>query len=511
MTRGPARLRDLTPTGVAGACSPADEGFTLIEVMAAMFLFLMVSTSTAVILMQGLQTIRENQDRVSAANVARSEIEYLRDLARKDPGILPIGQFTGAIPPAVDAKYSTDLNANYLDPVLKTTRYTIKTTSNWVDFASVATGGTSQSACAGESATAAYLRVVVTVSSPDLKEPVSLQTNITQQSKPAAGAAATVGAAAITIVNESSVPVGDVSVTFSDAFHPANNHIPMTTGFDGCLFVPNLEPTASLIVTISRAGYVSSTSTGTVKTLSISADNVTKLGFEYAAAASLKFSDSNPDYLLPAGTQVRWKVKGTGGSTQSNLLTGSVSNLWPGDDVEGWAGNCSDADPQATGAARASYALSAGDTTVAALPVAPVRIVGLKPDQAVTATHAAAGCSDVAGNALSAPMVVPLGKADDKGVVKVGLPYGDWTFTAGTEIIALTAPLAPPAPGTSSELVDVTFLLQVDLKPTPTPTPLPSGSSSTPVTNPTDFPTVGTSPPAVAPTPTDPGAPLTGP
>jgi prepilin-type N-terminal cleavage/methylation domain-containing protein len=64
MTRGPARLRDLTPTGVAGACSPADEGFTLIEVMAAMFLFLMVSTSTAVILMQGLQTIRENQDRL---------------------------------------------------------------------------------------------------------------------------------------------------------------------------------------------------------------------------------------------------------------------------------------------------------------------------------------------------------------------------------------------------------------------------------------------------------------
>ena len=511
MRKGPAGRRSLTPTGVNAPRPQVDEGFTLIEVMAAMFLFLMVSTSTAVILMQGLQTIRESQDRVSAANVARSEIEYLRDLARKDPGILPIGQFEGPIPPTVDAKYAATLNPNYLDPVLKTTRYTIKTTSNWVDYASVAAGGASQSACAGDSATAAYLRVVVTVSSPDLKEPVSLQTNITQQSKPAAGAAATVGAAAITIVNESSVPVGDVVVTFSDTFHPTNAHIPMTTGFDGCLFVPNLEPTASLIVTISRAGYVSSTSTGTTKTLSISADTVTKVGFEYANAASLMFSDSDPDYLLPAGTQVRWKVKGTSGSVQSNLLTGSVSNLWPGEDVEAWAGNCADADPKATGASRPSYSLSAGDTTVAGLPVAPVRIVGLKPSQAVTATHAAAGCADVAGNALSAPMVVPLGQADDKGVLKMGLPYGDWTFTADTEVIPLLAPLVPPAPGASSAVVDVTFLLQVDLKSTPTPTPLPSGASSSASATPTDFPTLSTSAPAVAPSPTDPGAPVTGP
>jgi len=455
-----------------------------------MFVFLMVSTSTVVILVNGLQALRENSDRVEAANVARSEIEYLRDLARNDPGILPIGQFTGAIPPQVDVKYAADLSPNYLDPILRTTRYTIKTTSQWVDFASSAAGTTPKSACDATSVTADFLRVVVTVSSPTLKKPVSLQTNITQQTKPASATTPTVGATAITIVNQASVPVGDVVVTFSDAYHPENARPAMTTGFDGCLFVPGLTPTASLMVSISRPGYVSSTPTGTSKQLSISANVVSKIGFEYAPAASLRFSGLDPDFVLPADTPVKWQVKGTGGSQTTAQLTDVVTGLWPGNEVQAWAGGCADADP---GSSRPSYALVGGGTTVAGLMVAPVRIVGLKPSQDLIALHTVGGCT----------VTEALGKANENGVVRVGMPYGQWSFKAAEETVALETPLAPPAPGSPASVVTVTFLLQVDLKPTPTPTPTPTDGSGSPSPSPTD-----PSSSAPAPSGTDPGAPI---
>lgn len=454
-----------------------------------MFVFLMVSTSTVVILVNGLQALRENSDRVSAANVARSEIEYLRDLARNDPGILPIGQFTGPIPPVVDPKYAADLSPDYLDPILRSTRYTIKTTSQWVDFASASEGTAPKSACAATAVTADFLRVVVTVSSPTLNRPISVQTNITQQTKPASGATPIVGAAAITIVNEALVPVSDVVVTFSDEYHPANSRPAMTTGFDGCLFVPGLEPTASLVVSISRSGYVASTPTGTTKQLSIAADVVAKTGFEYAPAASLRFSGMDPDFVLPADTPVKWQVKGTSGALSTAQLTDVVTGLWPGDEVQAWVGGCPDADPAAS---RPSYPLVGGGTTVAGLMVAPVRIVGLKPDQAVTALHSADGCT----------VTEALGTANENGVVRVGMPYGQWSFEAAEETQVLETPLAPPAPGSPADVVTVTFLLQVDVKPTPTPTPTPEESGS-PSPSPTES--------SADPSPSDtgpPGAPM---
>jgi prepilin-type N-terminal cleavage/methylation domain-containing protein len=475
MGRHPALSRDRTPSGVAQAFLKGEEGFTLIEVMAAMALFLVVSTSTVAIMVQGLQALRQNTDRVATANIARSEMEYLRDLARDDPAILPIGQFVGPVPPVVT---STDATVNaqraatraavYLDPILNSSRYTIKTTSNWVDFASVSGGVSAQSPCSGNQATAAYLRVVVTVTSPNLKQPVSLQSNITQQRKPDSGAATDVGAAAITVVDENLMPVSDVVVTFSDSLHTSNTLPPMTTGFDGCVFVPNLTPTGSLMVDISRSGFVPSTPTGTHKQLSISKDVVTKVGFEYAAASALKFSVADPAYPLPTDMPVRWQVKGGGGSQQSNVLSGVVSGLWPGDDIDAWIGSCTDADPLSAGIARTWFTLSAGATTTAALAAAPVKLTGLKPDQGVTAKHTAGACN----------VTVALGNADKDGVLLTGLPYGDWSFKAAEETVTLLAPLVPPAPGQPPAVTTVPFLLQVDIKPTATPTPTPTDSPS---------------------------------
>ena len=469
-----------------------------------MLLFLMVSTSTVTILIQGMKAVRENTDRSVAANIERTEIEYLRDLGRLDPTIIPVGQFEGPVPPNIPAQYSSQVSATFLDQVLFDSRYTIKTTSNWVDYASTTAGNTSPSPCDTTSTKAAYLRVVVTVESADMAEPVSLQTNITQMLRPDT-TSGSFGGAAISVVNDALVPVSDVKVSFYDAFHSENSLTSLVTGFDGCLFLPKLVPTASLKVTIDRAGYVAPTPTGTVKTLSIAADVPTKVTFEYAPAATLKFTGSQADFPLPADTAVRWKTSGTGGSVQSNVITDTVTGLWPGDSIAGWAGACADADPLNLGSARPSYALSGGETTVAALAASPVKLTGLKPNQAVTALHTAGNCT----------VNEPLGTADENGVLRVGLPYGDWSFKATTqtpataETLTLPHPLVPPAPGDAPVVVTLPFLLQVDIKPTVSPSPTGTASPSPSPTG-TDFPSLSPTP-TTTPSPTDtssPGLPM---
>ena len=58
----------------------ADGGFSLVEVLAAVVLFVAISASTITVLLMALKTVRENNDRVLVANVARSQIEELRVL-----------------------------------------------------------------------------------------------------------------------------------------------------------------------------------------------------------------------------------------------------------------------------------------------------------------------------------------------------------------------------------------------------------------------------------------------
>jgi prepilin-type N-terminal cleavage/methylation domain-containing protein len=477
-------------SGAAVRPAAPEDGFTLVEVLAAMFLFVILSTATAAILIQGMTALRENADRVTAANIARSEIEYLRDLARLDPDIIPIGQFTGAIPPATAPEFVSLLSTDYVDPILLNTDYEINTTSQWVDFASLADPSPDASACDAEYPVATYLRVVVTVSSPTLKEPASLQTNITQQRVADAVSEDAVGAAAISVVNSATVPVSDVVVTFTDAFHQENNKSALTTGFDGCLFLPSLVPTASLVVTISRDGYVASPASGTSKTLAISDGVVTKVTFEYAAAATLRFTGNDPDHPLPADLAVQWKVKGTGGSIEDNAITDVVTGLWPGDEVEAWAGFCPDADPLFTASARSSFALSPGATTVAQLPVVPLRIRGLLPDEPVTAIHA-----DDCDSTLA------LGRSAETGPLLVGVPYGDRKFRAAGENITPENPLSPPAPGVSAVVVVITFT-QDEIKATPSPTATDSGSPSPSPTEPEPTPTE----PEPTPTPSDSGS-----
>ena len=65
-----------------------DSGFTLMEVMVALGVFLAVTAATVTILLAALATVRENADRVLAASIARSQVEDLRLAGAEE---IPIG------------------------------------------------------------------------------------------------------------------------------------------------------------------------------------------------------------------------------------------------------------------------------------------------------------------------------------------------------------------------------------------------------------------------------------
>ena len=115
-----------------GARKRPDAGFTLIEVLVALGIFIAVSAATITILLMALATVRENSDRVLAANVARSHVEQLKVLGSSNISI--------GLSESVDSGF------------------TVRTTTNWI--------GVDQkvSACSASEPGQDYLRVNVEVS-----------------------------------------------------------------------------------------------------------------------------------------------------------------------------------------------------------------------------------------------------------------------------------------------------------------------------------------------------------
>lgn len=425
----------------------SDEGFTLIEVLAAVVIFIAVSAATVGILLMSLRTIDENNERVLAANVARSQVEYLRTLgaANITPGL------------------------TYDQPPGTPPGYVVETSAQWVGV------GQDVSSCEAASPGQAYLRVRVAATSPELGAPAVVDTIITPD---VAGDYEGTAAIAISVIDHQGQPVSGVTVDSLDPYNPENSFT-YVTGDDGCLYIPGLTAGGDIDIEVSRDGYVSSTPTGTQGTSSLDVGSLAKPTFSLAPAAGIEWTSALAGFPLASGTPVTWRVNETGAVAEEGSLGTAVTGQWPTlSGFSAWAGSCPDADPEEYAAARSSYDFSAGETVVAALEVRPVRISGLPEGVEVTAQHVG-GCAT--------PDLV-IGSSDDEGVVQAGLPNGDWRFTAEaeglTETVALDNPLAPPAEGEEDAVTLVEFTLAEQLAPSPSPSPsgsdssLPSGSPS---------------------------------
>jgi type II secretion system protein I len=273
-----------------------DEGFTLIEVMVALGVFALVSLATVSILITALRTVRENEDRVLAANIARSELEQARISGAE---AVPLGLSERRI-----------------------SEFTVRTSANWV--------GVDQqvSACDAISPGRDFLRVSVEVSGRSLAAPQQIDGVI-----PGVDPQDASGAMTVFVGDAYADPLSDVTITGTDPFHIGNN-FRVVTGPDGCVFLPDLEPSGSLQVSVQRqiggVSLIARTPEADRQQVQINLDEVSRVSFELALPAGVRFESPDAPYPVPDGIEVSWKQLTTGSITRvTPLATDSLASQLP--------------------------------------------------------------------------------------------------------------------------------------------------------------------------------------
>ena len=435
----------------AAARTGGDAGFTLVELLVAFTILTALSIAAIGLLMSAMRTVTENSDRVYAANLARAAIQS--------------AQLTGA-----DGLKVGLVSTTAVSPEGRT--FTVDTTSNWVGL------NQQTSACEAVTPGRSYMRVHVEVSGATLGRAETSDSLVAPAEN---SSLVTTGSIAAKIIDERGTAVSNATLSLVDLATSQTGGTYLT-GPDGCVFVTKLAPSANWQVTIARAGFVPHVSNGTVKTTAVVANQTSKLEFEYAAAATLRFQSADAAFPIPNGIPFSMGPDPLS-ITRVPVTTypKSISNLWPAiTGYQGWLGTCIDADPasfappRTTATNRTWYTVQPGQSSDAPLTGAAVVIRGLPANVQVTAKHA-----KEATGACTTALSYPIGTTDSVGRLQVTLPFGSWT---------LTAPGAPDEPlvlDPASPTTVVSFpvaSLDMACVPTGSPTPAPSiSATATPV------------------------------
>jgi prepilin-type N-terminal cleavage/methylation domain-containing protein len=418
---------------VAGTTTTPDprseEGFSLVEVLAAMSLFALLMTVAAMGLSEALDLTRNNRSRSAAANLAAREMDLVRSTRFTE---LPVGLVS---------------STEQVDGVA----YTIRRESQWVSE-----DATTGSCSAPTGSTLAFLRVTVSVTWPNMNgtAPVTSQTALTP---PVGAYDPTTGHVAVSVVDRGAAPLAGIPVFLTG---PTLSRSQLTTS-DGCAFFAYL-PSDAYMVTVSSTGYVDGQGIpAPEQSATVTVGSTVSVQFDYDRAASLQLTlvgtggGSPPDtmpltvantHLLPTGLRV---VPGSGGATRT------VGDLFPyADGYQVWAGGCTDADPGAAREAPLQVLPGQSSSATIGMPSVQAQVTladGITPvaGAILSVRHAPdGGCP--AGEVLTLP-----GVTDASGSLLVSIPYGTWTFEVTGRAAAGSWPiltLSPPASGSPTQV-----------------------------------------------------------
>ena len=419
----------------ATGCAQDETGFTMVEMIIAIFIFAMVIGGVTMGMTSSLNLTRQDRNRSIAANLAAQEM----DTVRSTDFIALTTTWLGT-PPATTVLVD---NVPYY-----VTRQTEWVTPN-------ATSGPCQAA---SGSTLAYISVVVSVSWDNMSG-VPAPTSSTVVTPPVGTYSALTGHIAVMVLDAAGVPQENVPVSIAG---PGVSDSQVTS-VDGCAFF-GYEPVGAYTVTLSKSGHVdyqgvsgptqsATVGTGTISSLQFQYDNAATLalvllgGSGGVVPANIPVTLANTHYL-PAGQ------KTFAGSATPPTVT--VSGLFPYvDGYEMYAGNCLNADPEGVsggaiypGASRpAATSVTAGGTSAATVPMHTVLVQtqtlagAARPNVAITATNVVdVGCPTA--------VTYPLGTTDAFGNFTAALPYGTWTFgvVGRPTQNQLLSPLVPATP-----------------------------------------------------------------
>lgn len=402
--------------GTTTAEKPAadDAGFSVVEVVVAMTVFVVLAVAVLAVLLTALGGTRSNAQRVQAANLAAEQVEAVRSL-RADQ-----------IPDGVTNPPSSGT-------VVDGTTYTV------TQSASFLTGDGAASICTSTSTKPTFKRVSVSVTWPDMGAvaPVTSDT-VVSVGLGRAGLDETKGIAAILVRDAKAAPVASQLVTLGTSSS-------RLTDKDGCAVFVNLAPGSYSAVLDTDTWVDLDGVQRHVEPITVVAAEVRRVEVDYDLAGSLSASFTAPSgYSIPTAVNIPLTIKPPGDSgvprraldcaapgadprtCASSLATGArvVENLFPRK-YNVWAGACLDAEP-ITLPNLPSVEVGQGLSSSVSLPLAEVRIQvqgSVTANQRVYARHAAdGGCSETFWDIGGAPR-------NGNERLNVALPQGTYTFS----------------------------------------------------------------------------------
>lgn len=435
----------------AVATSGDDAGFSIVEVVVAMVVFVVMTLAVLGVLVSALGGSRTNAQRVQAANIAAQQMEAVR--------------FTAEGRRIIDGRASTvaDITGGVSDQVTTSDQNVDGTTYTVTQSAAYYSGDGSVSICRGSTQNPTYQRVSVEVTWPDQgRIPPVRSDTVIAVGLGKDGFNAARGILALQVQGSEAQPISGQRVTISSG--PS-----VITDADGCAVFANLLPgTYQGAVNTPKLVGLEGEQLATSGSVGVTAGKVSKGTIDYDLAGQLNVVLTPPatTYRLPVssvplrlgfGSYVdpsKTKVVGPCGpatATISCTATGTpgqpaVQRLFPGPYTV-VAGACADArgiiPPDTT-----VPATPAG-TTLESPPGAPVPIGGLSAavpvklagvtlitptgvaGQPLYAFHRAdAGCAD---------SVIALGAATSP-TTAVAVPGGEWSFSYGASTPTVVDP-----------------------------------------------------------------------
>jgi len=403
-----------------------DEGFTMVELVVAMFIFGIVVVGIGVGMSSSLNLTRQNRNRSVAANVASQAMDTVRSTDFSD-----LDNMTQQPQPTTTTQ------------TVEGVTYTLSQYTRWITQGQV---GSSTGPCQTPPTATnplAYIAVTTTVSWNGMQgvPPVASSTVVTP---PVGLYDSTDGNLSVTVLNASGAPVSGANVEIDDSTGAAVDT--GITSSNGCVFFA-FEPADLYTVLLSSVtGYVDgSGNPSPTQTATVKASSTTSVQFLFDRASSLNVTMgcvvTCTGYTIPTGIPV------TLGNTHlipSGVLrltspTGNprtLPNLFPyTDGYQPWGGGCADADPASTyvgGSRPAAVAMTPGGASSATVTL-PIANLGFKRSSGsgtytITATHTAAsdtGCPTPETYTLATAQSITTTTTS----IKTALPYGQWTIT----------------------------------------------------------------------------------
>lgn len=465
MGKGWARVRDAA-RGVR-----SDQGFSLVEVMAALVIFAIVSGALLALVMRGAQTIRGNADRVLAASMARTELDAW--LAVGANGV-PLGQTSRTVTNQAGT-------------------FTVTTTATWIDLA-LATNPCNVGP--GVDPGRSYVRVHVEVTGGELGAPQMADGLVyPEQTAPTEHT----GTVTVQVSDNTGAPVPGVTVSLTGGSPTSFTQV---TGADGCVFIPDVPASTQWTVAISRPGFITEEPNGQAApgTVVTELQNTQKL-FTFAMPGTLTFTAGTAAFPVPSGVPFAFTPDKRGlMPTSFTKYPVTVSGLWP-TLYNAQLGTCQ----MALQLGSVSTTLDAGGSGTMALTGGQVEIVAPK-DTVITVTNAEPDANSPTGKCPSGTFTI--GTTDATLLLTATLPYGKWTLSAVGPKMAVGAPkdqdrYVHPVQSPCSVSWKVPGAIYPSESPTPGVSPSPSDTAvPSPTTSPEPSPSI-TLPVVSSPCPTD--------